>query len=349
MSMPVLTKQQQKHSLSAKKTSVKGLRNVLAQPQDSFWPIVKESKKRSQLENLLMKLMPTVKRPNCTIPWSQLKQMDKDERRKLKKESVLKQECIPDAEILNSVVFGLNAITRALEKNTISCVIMDANIDPQLLVKHIIVMAWNKKIPILTLPNFKTTILSAIGFSSAACALKDIVAKSPQHHFYQLYMKMCDIFNDTPLPKYSLQLFKDVEEHSHEIVDEKDMINLESESKVNVSEPIKFTLSTDVYKYRTSRKERAFIPPSAMNNFTKEKTDTDDFISLTNYDTDEFDANIHKNMRYINIHKNKYRGKKNFNVNKNAANITYLPLKVKRLQGNSNRVKATKMSKQKKK
>lgn len=37
MDTPILTKQQQKQSLSAKKGSVKGLRNVLAQPQDSYW------------------------------------------------------------------------------------------------------------------------------------------------------------------------------------------------------------------------------------------------------------------------------------------------------------------------
>lgn len=37
MNTPILTKQQQKHSLSAKKTSAKGLRNVLAQPQDNYW------------------------------------------------------------------------------------------------------------------------------------------------------------------------------------------------------------------------------------------------------------------------------------------------------------------------
>lgn len=37
MNTPILTKQQQRHSLSAKKGSVKGLRNVLAQPQDHYW------------------------------------------------------------------------------------------------------------------------------------------------------------------------------------------------------------------------------------------------------------------------------------------------------------------------
>ncbi|XP_076653686.1 uncharacterized protein LOC143359565 [Halictus rubicundus] len=353
MNTPILTKQQQKHSLSAKKTPAKGLRNVLAQPQDNFWPIVREAQKCSQLEQLLRKLMPAIKRPSRTIPWSQLKEMSKEERSKVKLEALQKQEHVPDTEILNSVVLGLNAITRSLEKNIVSCVLMDAGIDPQLLVKHIIMMAQNKKIPIVILPNFKTTVLNAIGFASAACALKHIVAKSPEHHFHQLYTKICDVFKDIPLPKNSLQLFKNSEEPLDETIAEEGMISLENEPEVDASESIKFTLSTDVYKYRSSRKERAFIPPNATissnNKSTTQQTETNDFISLSNYDSDEYDTSIKKHMRYINIHKNTNNRRKDYNLNKNVANITYLPLKVKRLQGNSNRVKATKVSKQKKK
>ncbi|XP_078044714.1 uncharacterized protein LOC144474090 [Augochlora pura] len=348
MSTPVLTKQQQRHSLSAKKTPAKGLRNVLAQPQDSFWPIVRDSKKCSHLENLLNKTMPAIKRQCPVIPWSKLKEMSKEERRKVKKEALLKQEHVPDAEIIDSVILGLNAITRAMEKDIISCILMDANIDPQLLVKHIVIMAQNKKIPMLLLPNFKNSISNAIGFSSAACALKDIVAKSPQHHFHPLYTEICDVFSNIPVPKHSLELFKNIEEISDEIVDE-EMTNSESESIDNVSDSIETKISTNVYKYRTSNTERVFIPPNAITSSTEEKAETNEFISLDDYGTDEFDANIKNNTRYVHIRKNKYKGNKNANANKNAANVTYLPLKVKRLQGNSNRVKATKTSKQKKK
>jgi len=37
MTTPVLTKKQQRHSLSAKKGPAKGLRNILAQPNLNFW------------------------------------------------------------------------------------------------------------------------------------------------------------------------------------------------------------------------------------------------------------------------------------------------------------------------
>ncbi|KZC09715.1 hypothetical protein WN55_00850 [Dufourea novaeangliae] len=353
MNTPTLTKQQQKHSLSAKKAPAKGLRNVLAQPQDSFWPVIKGDES-SQLEGLLKKLMPAIRRPSHVIPWSQLRQLKKEERIKAKKEAVQKEGNIPNTQTINSIVLGLNAITRALEKNSVCCVLIDASIEPHLLIKHIIIMAQNKKIPILLLFNFKVVTLNSIGFASAACALKNVVMKSSEHHFHPLYTKVCDIFKDIPLPKNSLKLFKDVETVEEIALCEKDKMNFAREPEIKSSESIKFTLSTNVYKYRSTRNERAFVPPSAtassINGSTTEKIEPCDFISLSNSDTDEYVVNIKKNARYINIRKDSDAWKqKNFEHNNQSSNITYLPLRVKRLQGNSNRLKATKVSKQKKK
>lgn len=74
----------------------------------------------------------------------------------------------------NSVILGINAITRSLEKNNVCCILMDANISPPLLIKHIIYMAQNKKVPLLLLSKLKSITLHTIGFASAAYALKVI-------------------------------------------------------------------------------------------------------------------------------------------------------------------------------
>ncbi|KOX76615.1 hypothetical protein WN51_11249 [Melipona quadrifasciata] len=349
MNTPILTKQQQKHSLSAKKGSTKKLRNVLAQPQDNFWPIV-DAEKCPSLEEILNKLLPTIKRPSKLIPWSQLKKMKKEERVKAKKEALQEQENVADADLANSVVLGINAITRSLEKNNICCILMDANISPPLLIRHVIHMAQNKKVPVLLLPKLKTVTLKSIGFASAACALKNIVIDSTDHYFHPLYITICDIFKDVPLPNNRLQLFKDIELSEETISDEKDnKISVENESQVSL-EPIKFTVSADVYMYRSSRKERSFVPPSTKENSTNEpivkEMEQDDFISLAKYDSDEFDTSTKKNIRYSHIHENKDSKKQK--IDNISENVTYLPLKVKRLQGNVNRIKATKASKHKK-
>ncbi|CAK9821882.1 hypothetical protein ANTRET_LOCUS526 [Anthophora retusa] len=353
MTTPVLSKQQQRQSLSGKKLQNKGLRNVLAQPQDKFWPIV-DAEKCSVLEELLNRLMPAIKRPFRSIPWSQLRHMKKEERAQAKKEALVKEENVPNPEIVGSIVLGINAITRSLEKENVCCILMEANIDPHLLVKHVIHMALNKKVPILMFPKLKTVTLNTIGFATAACALKKLVMNSPDHHFYPLYTAICDIFKDIPLPKNKMQLFKNVEAPKPTISDEEDNMSTEEESHIPSPEPPKFTLSTDVYMYRSSREERAFVPPGATESSTGEqpavkRTEPDNFISLSKYDSDEYDDSIKKGMRYIDTNEDKYSKERKRKINNTPINVTYLPLKVKRLQGNPNRVKATKISKQKKK
>lgn len=70
------------------------------------------------------------------------------------------------------MILGINAVTRALEKDNVCCVLLDANVEPLLLIKHIVIMAQNKKTPVLLLPVLKTVTLQNIGFATAAFALK---------------------------------------------------------------------------------------------------------------------------------------------------------------------------------
>lgn len=173
---------------------------------------------------------------------------------------------------------------------------------------------------------------------------------STNHHFHPLYLTIRSIFKDIPLPKNKLQLFKDIDTTEEIVLPEEDKISLES--KTDSSKPTKFALSTDVYMYRSSCKERAFVPPSATQTEMKEpvieQVKQDDFISLDNYDF-EYDKSVAKNKRYVNIHDEKNSKRRKRIGDSDATHVKYLPLKVKRMQGNANRVKATKISKRKKK
>lgn len=176
--------------------------------------------------------------------------------------------------------------------------------------------------------------------------------ESPDHHFHPLYLQIYDIYKDIPIPKHLLQLFKD--ESDETVLHADDEIKLEDEPELSTEKSIKFTLSTNVYKYRTSRKERAFIPPTAtvtsVDDTIPVKTVEEDFISISNYDDDECDTNIKRHSRYVNIRGYEHtRNQRDTGGLSRPANGPYLPLKVKRLQGNNNRLKATKASKQKKK
>lgn len=202
--------------------------------------------------------------------------------------------------------------------------------------------------------------------------------QSSDNVFHALYELVAEIFNDLEPSKCSLQLFK-----SDEISEESAMCEAESTSTdcdPTISKPERsVTIFTDVYKYRSSRKERAFVPPTVNKSPQDSQTRSDEFIALSNDPDSADDENVTKilkNTRYVNICKeeesesestekyskqssnesklidnniNSLKHVKNPMLKKRKNDVTYLSLKIKRIRGNDHREKATKFTKRKKK
>lgn len=115
---------------------------------------------------------------------------------------------------------------------------------------------------------------------------------------------------------------------------------MECEVETN-SDENKIALSTNVYLYRNSKTERSFVPGKldSRDAFSMET----DFIAMPSSD-DESDCEglTLSSMRYHDICKT--IEKKETEENEEDC---YVPLKVKRVQGNANRTKATKAKKKK--
>lgn len=139
--------------------------------------------------------MPGLKRQERSVPWSQLRKMTKDERRAAKKKLCSDSEETETADktrlaFLDSgfwpytmssqithfcyrklMTFGVNAVTRLLEKNKLCSVLLDSTVE-KLLVQHLIVMAQNNKVPILLVPFLKKVSLDSMGFATVAMAFR---------------------------------------------------------------------------------------------------------------------------------------------------------------------------------
>lgn len=91
------------------------------------------------------------------------------------------------------MIMGINEVTRALEKNTVCCVLLDVNVEPSLMIKHIVTMAVNKKIPVLLLPILKTVTLEKMGFATTTFALKVMyeyfIILKPFLSFLQIFLR----------------------------------------------------------------------------------------------------------------------------------------------------------------
>lgn len=379
MDTPVLTKKQQKQSLSAKKGPVKGLRNVLAQPQDNYWPVVNQLDEQ-KLSSVLQKSLPALKRPSQK---EKKKKVSSNEGTEAKEQQIQIEESLPDKDILNSIVLGINTVTRSLEKNQVCCILLDANVEPPLLIKHIIMMAQNKKKPVLLLPSLKALTFKNIGFQCTALALKNEVLSSDDHHFYTLHETVSCISNNYP-SRQSLQLSTPNDLFDCTVSEKSEADdNMREDNTSNANTEL--ISPTDIYKIRSSCKERIFIPPNETKNLNDIQKGADfipldDFISFNDNDMDVTDNNEEEqhtwksryfkpcikqdtnsqnllNKRRNNLNNSSTSRETSGNLktgskkrqNSNTNKVNYLPLKIKRMKGNINRVKATKVSKKKKK
>ncbi|XP_011874114.1 PREDICTED: uncharacterized protein LOC105565478 [Vollenhovia emeryi] len=372
MTTPVLTKQQQRHSLSAKKKlPAKGLRNILAQPGLNFWPVVKVDQYPELVTNL-NRTLPSIKQTSNKIPKHMLKNISKENRALARKELLKAAPAKPD--VLKFMIMGINIVTRALEKGNVCCVLLDANVEPPLLIKHIVTMARNKKIPVLLLPILKTVTLEKIGFATAAFALKQEVKQCSNNVCHPLYKSIAEAFEDLESQECLLRFKSD--ETSDNTMREVKTIRVDCNTDPKISKPEKpVTVFTDVYKYRVSRDTRVFVPPTAKES-SEVSQGLDDFIALDSdpepIDNKYFKSTL-KRKRYVNIGNEDKHTKESEDaernlflkklklINNNAESMkhtkgntlkthgndepTYLSLKLKRIQGNDKRAKATKLTK----
>jgi len=201
----------------------------------------------------------------------------------------------------------------------------------------------------------------------------------PDNVCHPLYKSIAEAFKNFEPPE-CLFRFKSDEMSDKSVMCEAKLTSMDSNTNLNISKPEKsVTIFTDVYKYRSSRDKRAFIPPAVNESSQVSQTSSNDFIPLgSDFDpaNDKNYTSISKNERYVNIDKEEKRPRESENteenqsfnklklINNNADSTkhtknfalkrpkndepNYLSLKLKRIQGSNKRKKATKFVKKKK-
>lgn len=197
---------------------------------------------------------------------------------------------------------------------------------------------------------------------------------SQENIFRPLYKLIVDVSSNFKPPTRLLRLFESTETFEENT----DCHPASIKSEVKSEKPIVFT---DVYKYRSSRKERAFVPPTTSESSQISRAPSNEFIALGNDPVENKKKSVHifKNKRYVNVYKEKQKNtveksdfieqgdekfsneseltdtskdstkdRKNYKRKRKNRVVEYLPLKIKCIQGNSNRTKATKFAKKKK-
>ncbi|VEN49062.1 unnamed protein product [Callosobruchus maculatus] len=308
METPVLNKKQQKLSLSAKKSRPKEtIKNVLSTPYASHWPQISSPEDNSTLKEVLELNLPKIRAETAKIPWRELKHLKKPERKELRRQKNNEPEV--DKKNYEGLRLGVNAVTKLLETNTAGSVLIAGDVQPRLMVQHIVDMAVLYKIPILVFNQLRDVLKSTCGVSSACIGISKNVASDSKLRLIKETVEI--IFEKCPPPVNHINFKRSLDSVTSEKKDIKDTTQKSKKLKVD-EETIQKSLLLE--KVGT---EPAFVPPKIIEKDKKTmevESIKNDFIPLSLSQSDQ--NNIAKGIKKA-----------------------YKHLKVKRIKGDINRNK----------
>lgn len=211
----------------------------------------------------------------------------------------------------------MNDITKAVEQRIVKSVLITDDVKPKLMVEHLIDQSVLFRIPTLVVPNLRTKLEEICGFSSIAIGFTQPVKyKDVQQIIEKLGAKY-------PVPREHINFQRSVDLMDVISIDDNLDTSLiqESECKANEhvdvsSSPMSVTECSSIYLYRTGKGERAFVPEKSSDkykNSSKLVTDESGFLPFSNG--------------------------QNICSKTEPKSDKYIPLKVKKMKGDSNRRK----------
>lgn len=286
----VLSKNDQKKSFKGFRKKKLVVKNTLESPFSLEWPNMSKSCYDS-IQKLLRKSCSGLK-PMSKPPWKEVQKFQKEERKQFLEE--YKKHFIENGdqealqrkqereEAVSHLIFGYNAVMRALERDQIAGILVKKNTSPDFVVKTFLPGCANKNIPLVALTDLDLILKNekTLGLSHACMVvgLKPSV-KENSCRFNSLYTKMCEAvgLNISDLQE---------EFESEEELDDSEGDDMEVDDKENTQTPQAQNILTEeliqsYYLKRSSRKERIFTPGREMKVQRTEATGLgSDFISI---------------------------------------------------------------------
>ncbi|XP_053610673.1 uncharacterized protein LOC128675353 [Plodia interpunctella] len=215
----------------------KTIKNVLCRPDPVLWPEVSEDQK-TLLEMALGKHkvgIPVIKK----LHWNELKSIPKEKRPKP-----------PKLEKVPGLLFGITECCAAIQSNQCSAIIIDAMVNPRVIVQPVTVACKKAQVPFICCKNLRKTSENYFGISTSCLGIK-------LNNLPDLTCTILEIAkNYSVLQEISNKNGKEEEIMDVDPSKEATAVrNLEQVTAMDESVCI-----TNPYLYRSNRKTRVFIP-----------------------------------------------------------------------------------------
>lgn len=261
----ILTKDEQRKTLKGIQKPKKNIiKNYLESPFALEWPELSTSDEEAIIA-LIQKTCKGLRKLECKPPWKQVARYKGAERKSYLKECHIKfQENLdPDSkkqndkrkEALSHLIFGYNAVMRALEKDGVAGILVKKNVDPVFVTKSFLPGCAKKCIPLVPLNDLDLLLKDkeTLGLPHACMVLGlKTSVKEESNLFYSLYIKMCEA------------LCVEEEDMNKDVYEDDELENSAADDMESKNSKCSYKLSeTEISSYHLKRKgkgTRAFIP-----------------------------------------------------------------------------------------
>ncbi|CAH1639234.1 unnamed protein product [Spodoptera littoralis] len=236
-------------TLPKKKTTIskgklkKTIKNVLCRPDPLFWPEVTEDEGK-KLENVLNKhkiIIEVFKKPH----WKDLKDLPKEQRPKP-----------PKLKKPEGLLFGVRECTESVQNGECSAIIIEAKVNPRLIVQPVVELCTTKGVPYICLNNLRKVSMVNFGVPTSCLGIKrDCLLDIKKEIAY-----LAKNHPATRLPKQNKENDTIEENMDIETIIDNHEANTDNHGANKVTEvtPFKFL-------YRTSKSTRVFVPTTTEN------------------------------------------------------------------------------------
>ncbi|CAH1116199.1 unnamed protein product [Phaedon cochleariae] len=307
MDTPVLNKKQQKASLSAKKNRPKEtIKNVLATPfNNNFWPEISQHDNKV-LHKVLMANLPQIKEVKVNVPWNELKDIPKSDRKEFRAHYSKKMTGQHiDKEGSTGLSLGVNNVTKQLENNSASSVLITSDVLPRIMVQHLVDMAVLKNIPILAVDNLRSLLKTQCGIGSVALAIhREIPTESKLNLIKDL---VHTLFTTCSVPVNHINYKRSID--NHVAAHPQPNITKQKEPKIPVDEN---AIRQLVHLKRQNQHSRTFKPELSTidKKVTKLQVDETGFLAFSDDPVEEKPLKHYKSLIVKRLRGDKNRNKR---------------------------------------
>lgn len=266
------------------------------------------------LKTILQNNLPKVKPKKINVPWQVLKNIPKPERKKFRNGYAKNGESqinkvnrytiifIAGVDIKaiytfrEGLTFGINDVTRLLEKNLASAVLISSDIQPRFMVQHIIDEAVLYKIPIIIFDNLRDFVYKICGIRSAVIGISKNI--SPESKLSLIKENVIQIFEKCPPPIKHINYNRlrqngssEIQENAADVSKQENKLNNNSnrEYEMEISPQIEDGRNDEstkhesenndpkpsLYLKRESKDKRVFVPEEIEENVKSYKMEVD--------------------------------------------------------------------------